>query len=225
MGSGTYYTPTLENNLTGQGHTVSVVGSYTSGSLSAFDVYIQDGNSFFNSAALDSFVFNGGTLIEVPWGQTHNNMSANLEVMSNRTSLSYGQTNPGISVLDASNWLLQGVTLPGPAQHNIGREIGNSFLAGASQVLNWADGTAMLGYRTYGTGLVVSLNLHLITSDASPLNAAWSNQIVYNAINGPTAVEATPEPASMALLAMGGGLLAFGRKRLNRRRQTAELTS
>ena len=32
------------------------------------------------------------------------------------------------------------------------------------------------------------------------------------------AAEVVPEPASMALLAMGGGLLAFGRKRLNRRR-------
>ncbi len=34
----------------------------------------------------------------------------------------------------------------------------------------------------------------------------------------------TPEPASMALLAMGGGLLAFGRKKLGRK-QTAELTA
>jgi hypothetical protein len=34
----------------------------------------------------------------------------------------------------------------------------------------------------------------------------------------------TPEPASMALLAMGGGLLAFGRKRFGRR-QTANLTA
>ena len=32
----------------------------------------------------------------------------------------------------------------------------------------------------------------------------------------------TPEPASMALLAMGGGLLAFGRKRLSRRCQLAD---
>jgi hypothetical protein len=35
----------------------------------------------------------------------------------------------------------------------------------------------------------------------------------------------TPEPASMALLAMGGGLLAFGRKRLGRRQKTADLTA
>jgi autoaggregation protein RapA/B/C len=33
----------------------------------------------------------------------------------------------------------------------------------------------------------------------------------------------TPEPASMALLAMGGGLLAFGRKRLSRRRHSADV--
>jgi hypothetical protein len=35
----------------------------------------------------------------------------------------------------------------------------------------------------------------------------------------------TPEPASMALLAMGGGLLAFGRKKLSRRRQPADVAA
>jgi hypothetical protein len=39
------------------------------------------------------------------------------------------------------------------------------------------------------------------------------------------AAEPTPEPASMALLAMGGGLLAFGRKRLSRRQKTAEVVA
>ena len=35
----------------------------------------------------------------------------------------------------------------------------------------------------------------------------------------------TPEPASMALLAMGGGLLAFGRKRLSRQKPMADRTA
>jgi len=34
-----------------------------------------------------------------------------------------------------------------------------------------------------GAGMVIGLNLHLITSDSSPLNADWSNQIIYNAVN------------------------------------------
>lgn len=41
----------------------------------------------------------------------------------------------------------------------------------------------------------------------------------------PTSASTVPEPASMALLAMGGGLLAFGRKKLNRRPQTADLAA
>ena len=62
-----WYTPTLANNLISQGHTVSVVNSYNAASLLSFDAFIQDGNGHFDNAALDSFVFQGGTLIQLPW--------------------------------------------------------------------------------------------------------------------------------------------------------------
>jgi hypothetical protein len=217
MGTNFWYTNTLENNLIGQGHTVNVVNSYNAASLSAFDVYIQDGNSHFDASALDNFVFNGGILIQLPWSQSHNDLSANTVVIGERTDISYGQPNPGISALDSGSWLLNGVALPAPGTHTIGREIGNTFVAG-TQVLEWADGTAMLGYREYGDGLVVSFNLHLITSDASPLDAAWSNQIVYNAIGGQQVV---PEPATL-LVWSGLGLAAacsFYAKKKKRARQ------
>ena len=57
-------------------------------------------------------------------------------------------------------------------------------------------------------------------SDIQHLNTFhgfFDETFTFNAVDA----QATPEPASMALLAMGGGLLAVGRKKL-RRRQPAE---
>jgi hypothetical protein len=220
LGSGYWYTNTLQNNLVSQGYTVNLVDSYDSALLSAYDVYIQDGNSYFDAAALDNFVCNGGTLIQIPWSQTHNTLTSNTVVIGSRTDITFGQLNPAITVLDSGSWLLDGVTLPGAGAYTIGREIGNLFVAG-TQVLEWADGTALLGYREYGEGLVVSFNLHLITSDSHPLNAPWSNQIVYNAVEGRAPV--VPEPASLA--AWGGfvvvGLIGAARRR--RQKQSAAI--
>lgn len=201
LGSNFWYTPTLANNLTSQGHTVTLFSSYDAASLAGLDAYIQDGNSYFSATDLDTFVFNGGTLIELPWSFTHHTFTADTAIMGSRTDLTYGASNPSITVLDTASWLLDGVTLPGAGQHIVGREIGNVFQSNVSEVLEWADGTAMLGYRNYGAGLVVGLNLHLITSDSSPLDAAWSNQIIYNAIDGNG--NPIPEPVSLALLCVG----------------------
>ncbi len=209
LGSGTWYTDTLENNLISQGHSVTVYNSYDAATLGGLDVYIQDGNSYFNASLLDSFVFNGGTLIQLPWTFTHNNYTAATTVIGDRTSYTYGQSNPAITTLDAASWLLDGVTLPGAGTYTIGREIGNLFDPLASEVLEWADGTAMLGYREYGAGMVVGFNLHLITSDSNPLNADWSNQIIYNAVGGGN----VPEPTTLALMGLGLAGFGFARKR------------
>lgn len=214
IGNGQYYTNTLENNLVAQGHTVNVVGSYTPEVLSAFDVYIQDGNSFFDATYLDTFVFNGGTLIELPWSQTQKRLTANTVVIGPREVPEVGVSNPAITVLDSGSFLLDGVTLPSAGDYTISREFGNVFVAG-NPVLEWADSTALLGYREYGAGRVVSFNLHLITSDANPLNAPWSNQIVYNAVNGPS-VAPVPEPTSLAVFTIGGCVAGLGAARRRR---------
>lgn len=207
IGGNNWYTDTLRQNLIAQGNTVNIYTSYTAATLAGLDAYIQDGNNFFNGNLLDTFVFNGGTLIEIPWSFTHNTYTANTNVFSARTNLTYGDTL-NIHTLDASNWLLNGVTVP--VSQFGGREIGNTFTAGTHQVLDYTDGTALLGYKEYGQGIAIGFNLHLVTSDASPVNAAWSNQIIYNAIGGNNSV---PEPASLALLGLGiVGIVATRRK-------------
>jgi hypothetical protein len=205
-----WYTPTLANNLIAQGHTVSVVNSYTAASLSSFDAFIQDGNGHFDNAALDSFVFQGGTLIQLPWSLGQNySYSGALNLIGNPTNITYGSPNPGVTVLNSS-YLLNGVTLPAANAHTIGYEIGTSFTGTGNSILQWNDGSAMLADNSYGAGKVVAFNLHMITSDSNPLNAAWSNQIVYNAIG---TVGPIPEPETYAMMLAGLGMLGFMARR------------
>jgi hypothetical protein len=206
--SNSWYTSTLADNLIAQGNTVTVVNSYNAASLSSFDAFIQDGNGYFDNAALDSFVFNGGKLVELPWSLGQNySYSGQLDLINHPTNITYGEANPGITVLDGSSYLLNGVTLPAAGTYTIGREIGTSFTGNGTQVLNWDDGSAMLASNSYGAGKVVAFNLHLVTSDSNPLNAPWSNQIVYNAVG------AVPEPETYAMVLAGLGLIGVVARR------------
>lgn len=198
-----WYTSTLANNLVAQGHTVTVVNDYDAASLSQFNAFIQDGNGYFDNAALDSFVLNGGTLVQLPWSLDRNtDYSGALRLISDPSSITYGSPNPGVTVLNSTSYLLNGVSLPAANSYNIGYEIGTSFTGNGNAVLAWNDGSALLAESSYGAGHVVSFNLHLITSDSNPLNADWSNQVVYNAI------AAVPEPETYAMLLVGLGLMA-----------------
>lgn len=207
ISAGSYYTPALATALAAQGNQVTAVDWYNDNVLSGYGVYIQDGSSYANAAALDRFVFNGGTLIQLPWSFTHVSFTENTTVFGPRWSGTMGEASPAIDVLVADDWLLRGVTLPAAGVQTIGREIGNEFAEGATPVLAWEDGTALLGYRRYGAGLVVGFDVHLTTSDASPLSSAWSNQVVFNAVNP------VPEPGTWAMLAVGTGVLLLRRRR------------
>jgi hypothetical protein len=210
MGWSWFYTSTLADNLTARGDSVSLLQGYDAQSLSAFDVFILDGTASIDAAALKTFVFGGGTLILQPLSLAFGGIAEGMSVVGKYHHAVLGETQPGIETLAADDWLLEGVTLPeaaklpeaGPA---IGREAGTKFTDDATPVLAWEDGDALLGYRHYGAGTVIAFNVNLVTEDANPLDAAWSNRIVFNAIDA--AVSPVPEPATYAML--GIGLLAL----------------
>jgi len=128
-------------------------------------------------------------------------------LINNPSYVTFGSPNPGVNVLNSASYLLKGVSLPAANSFTVGYEVGTSFTGNGNAVLAWNDGSALLAESAYGAGHVVAFNLHLITSDSSPLNATWSNQIVSNA------VAAVPEPETYAMLLAGLGLIGAAVKR------------
>jgi hypothetical protein len=214
---GSFYTPDLKNQLVAKGHTVTEIASYTAASLAGFDTVVQYGNDFVDQTALETFVSSGGRVIWTPWAGHNFNVNANLQIWDNGAAgTEYRVSNPGVTVLLPGDPLLAGVTFPAAGSPDIGRMTGKNFVAGVTQVATWADGPAMIGYRTFGAGSVVGINLHVITSDTAfeVINTPWASQLLSNAVGGNVA--AVPEPASWAMMIAGFGLAGAAMRRRQR---------
>jgi len=209
ISTGGFYTPNLKNALVGAGQTVvELPGFYDAATLSAFDVVVQYGNqNFYDTAALEAYVSGGGTLILTPWFWGNGYSSPALDVITPYVSANFVIPNPGVNVLSPGHPLLAGVVFPAAGSPNIGREGGSAFGTGVTQIAEWADGTALLTTKQIGSGIVIGLNLHVITSDTaySVIDEAWARQIFLNAAGINAEI---PEPSTYVLV--GAGLLLLG---------------
>jgi hypothetical protein len=214
---GSFYTPDLANQLTAQGNTVTLLSSYSAASLSPYDAVVQYGNSFVDQAALTLYVSAGGTLVWTPWAGLNFSVQPQLQVFTNGGSANYNVASPGMTVLSPGNPLLSGVSFPAAGTTNVGYIGGIGFAAGVDQIANWSNGTALLGETSLGSGHIIGINLHVITSDTAytVINQAWASNLLDNAVNA--GVSPVPGPVVGAglpgVLAAFGGLLAWRRRR------------
>lgn len=221
---GSFYTSNLRNRLVNAGHTVSEITTYTAASLAPYSLVIHYGNSFTDTTALETYVQNGGHLLLTPWAGTNFDVPATIRSITNNTTDcdDYSISSPGITILAPADPLLAGSSPPtAPGATNIGRACAVTFEPGATQVLNWTDGVAMLGYRSYGSGVAIQLNLHIVTSDTAyqVIDQPWANRIVSTAA-GPVlpAGPAVEVPLPLGAVIGAALLLAgFGGWRLRRR--------
>ncbi len=204
-----FYTPNLRTALEGHGLIVSeITGPYTAAMLAPFQAVYHYGNSNFDDAELVAYVTGGGRLVETPWFWLNFTPPASLQVFSNGGGADFSSSYPGVSVLNGADPLLTGVSFPpGTGGFNIGRTTGNTFEAGVNQIANWGDGTAMIGTRTLGTGLVIGINMHVITSDTAfdVIDQPWAGRLLANAAGA-----AVPEPTTWARMGVSGALISGG---------------
>ncbi len=210
---GSFYTPDLKNALTGAGETVVEIANYTAASLTAYDSVIHYGNSYTDTTALTTYVNGGGNLILTPWSGLNFAVPAALQIFDNGGSPVYSQSHPGLNILDPANSLLTGVSLPtAPGGFNIGRITGIDFVAGVTQIVDWADGVGMLGSKNVGAGSVIGVNMHVITSDTAyqVINQAWATQLFANAVG---VTQTVPAPATLALMGLGIAGISYRRRK------------
>jgi hypothetical protein len=191
---GGFYTTNLRDNLITAGHTVTEIPNYTAASLAAFDAVIQDGNSFLDIDELRTYAEAGGRVILIPWSAQNWDVPADMQVLENSLGdITFSGGYPGVDVFIADHPLLQGVTFPdAPAAFNIGRINDIQFVPEAIAIAEWGDGVAgFLGTRAVGSGFVIHLNMHIITSDTAyqVIDQDWAITLVTNLIGGDLDVE------------------------------------
>ena len=209
--TGSFYTPDLRNELISAGQTVTEISNYTAASLASFDAVIHYGNSFTDVGALTTYATGGGTVVLTPWAGLNFSLNTALQVFTNGGTAQFSIANPGVTALDAGDPLLDGIALPAAGGVNIGRISNILFASGVHQVAEWADGVDMIGHKAVGAGNVIGINMHVITSDTAfgVIHQPWARDLFVNAVNFGTAE--VPEPASLALIAIG--LLSAGAAR------------
>jgi hypothetical protein len=211
---GGFYTTDLRDALLANGVTVTEIANYTAASLAGYDAVIHYGNSFFDGAELVAYANAGGTVIATPWFWSNfQPTDPELQIFNSPDIDVYNSPILGTNVLAPGDPLLNGVVFPAAGSVNAGWESANTFGAGVTQVAEFTDGTAFIGYLGVGAGRVIGINLHVITSDTAytVINEQWATQLFLNAVDA----QAVPEPATMALL--GLGLLGVKRARARRR--------
>jgi hypothetical protein len=199
--TGSFYTSNLKNDLVAAGVSVTEISNYTAASLAGFQAVIHYGNSFTDTTALSTYVNGGGTLVLTPWSGLNFSLPANLQVFTNGGNPIFSTSYPGVSVLDAGNPLLSGVSFPaGTGGFNVGYISSIGFAAGATQIANWGDGNPFLGTRSFGAGEVIGINMHVITSDTAfnVIDQPWATKLLVNAVGTPPG--AVPEPSTYGMI-------------------------